>query len=351
MAITEAKNVGELHLFRKIADLGEKAAPVGDQLADLLDHPDPNVRLGACRTLGYTTRLDLWPLLANALKDRDWRVAYSACSSLSQLKAKGADASLETLSKSHWYPRVRHAALRARYRVKGEAPPEEHERPDISGDDHQFFFDFGLSASGLAPLPGSKLGLPELDKSQLISWGTETYKDSKEVTFMKLHPELHRAVSGSPDAKDWGNNCSFVGMAKKSETHIVALTAGKWVAGLFAISGEGKATTVLKEDITALIEWDKRLITLSGMSHMGMDEGAVHEVVFENGKWSARFLHALPGCPISGGILPDGRLVANCMGGAVAIGADGQFEYLGSGESRTTGTYPQGKEEPGKEFE
>jgi hypothetical protein len=64
---------------------------------------------------------------------------------------------------------------------------------------------------------------------------------------------------------------------------------------------------------------------------MGMDRGAVHEVFLEDGKWKARFLYALPGCPVSGGLFPDGRLVANCYGGAVAISKDGRFEYLGSG--------------------
>lgn len=335
-AIAAARHDGELYLFRDLADLGKNAAAVGDQLADLLDDPDPGVRLGACRTLGYTTRLDLWPFLAKALKDSDWRVAFAACSSISQLKAKGADASLEALAKSHWYPRVRHAALCARYRIKGEVSPEEHSRHvSISGDDNDFFFDFSESDILLAPMAEAKLGLPELDKRERFPWGTEAEKDAGEVSFMTLHPELHRAISASPDAKKWGNICRFVDMVEKEETHFVALSAGEWVGGLFSLSGEGKAVTLLKENIAALIEWDNRLVTLSGMYHMGMDEGAVHEVVFKDGEWRARYLYALPGCPISGGLLPDGRLVANCEGGAVAIGKDGRFEYLGSGEAKS----------------
>lgn len=333
-ALAAARQDGEIYLFRDIADLGREAATVGDALVELLDDPEPSVRLGACLTLGYTTRLDLWPHLVRALKDKDWRVSFAACSSLGQLKAKGAEASLDALAKSHWYPRVSHAALAARFLVQGKEPPEEISRHVGFGSGGEaFFFDFSSLDRHLQPMDEAKLGLASPSQRRLVPWGTEEDLNTGAETFMSLHPRLHKAISALPDARSWGGICRFVSLLERKDVTFVALAAGEWVGGLFAVSAGGEAGTVLKKDITALMEWNGRIVTLSGMDHMGMDEGAVHEVVLKDGKWAAAFLHALPGCPRSGGLLPDGRLVANCNGGAVAIARDGSFEYLGSGES------------------
>ncbi len=334
-ALAAARHDGELYLFRDIADLGKDAATLGDRLVELLDDPDPAVRLGACLTLGHTTRLDLWPHLARALKDRDWRVSFAACSSLGHLKAKGAEASLDALARSHWYPRVRHAALAARFRVQGKEAPEEHSRHvGFDSSDENFFFHFSSGDLHLKPMDEVTLGIPSPSERQFVPWGSEEDQGSGMETFMTLHPRLHKAISASPDAKAWGSICRFVDLLEKKDVTLVALAAGEWVGGLFAVSASGEVSTVLKEDIVALLEWDGRIVTLSGMNHMGMDEGAVHEVVLKDGKWTAVYLYALPGCPRSGGLLPDGRLVANCQGGAVAIAKDGTFEYLGSGEKQ-----------------
>lgn len=83
------------------------------------------------------------------------------------------------------------------------------------------------------------------------------------------------------------------------------------------------------------MEWDKRLIAFAGFQHSMTDRGAVYEVAQDAGVWTAKYRFALPGCPQTNvGILPDGRLFANCQGGAVAISADGTFTYLGSGDGR-----------------
>lgn len=342
-AVAQARDKGELYAFRDLAELGEEAAPARVHLMALLGDPDPNVRLGACRTLGFTGRPELcWPALAHALKDPDWRVSFSACLSLAQLKDKEAIPALEKLAASHWYPRVRHAAALAVHRIKGTTPSDEQARftaGNVAGNKspEAFFFIFGESNGQSSPLGSEairKLGANP-PGSPFVLWETSDASSDKIPSIKSLHPRLYGSIrEASPKATDgtWPPDARASVMTARPGVSFVAVEAGEWVGGLFVIGEDNKATNILDENITALLDWDGRLVALSGIDHMGMSEGAVHEIIPSGDKWTSKMIHALPGCPILGALLPDGRLLANCEGGAVAISKDGKFEYLGSGE-------------------
>jgi hypothetical protein len=315
---------------------------VGDRLEELLDDPDANVRAGASAALGYTGRLDLWPVLARALKDQDWRVAYSACLSLAQLKAKGALPSLRAAAESHWYPRVRFTATYAEHQILETEVPLKvlaHVGHGAKqGLDGVQFGSFGGTDYGLSPMDEAsvaKLGVVS-SLATILPWSRSEWLDPEHKTFEELHPKLYGAIAEETRKAKNGHwsECRLKGMEVRGETTLVALSAGEWVGGLFAVSKDGEASLIVDEDVHELIDWNGRLIALVGMWHMGMDEGRALEITREDGVWSAKFLHAMPGCPWSGGVLPDGRLFANCEGGAVAIGKDGRFEYLGGGTGR-----------------
>lgn len=345
-ALAQALHEGELYGFRDLAELGEEAGIIGDQLVGLLDDKDPNVRLGACRTLGYTNRLDLWPHLTRALKDRDWRVSFSACLGLARWQAKGSLPSLEWLAENHWYPRVRHTAKYAIQRIHGTTPTDEQElqivSPIDSPDTIRSFFAFGFGGN----MEGASLDEAAMAKLRIerpsvkpIVWDVPGDDSAELETFRTLYPELHSAIcEADPKGKtgQWGNLCRLTGMLEQDGTTLVAFSAGEWVGGLLSIPAKGEASLLLNENIYQLLDWNGTLVTLSGIYHMGMVDGTVHEIAQENGRWVAKFLHALPGCPWNGGLLPDGRLFANCSDGAVAIGKDGRFEYLSGDRSPPT---------------
>lgn len=341
-AIAEARAGEGAGFFAGFAELGKKAAHLGERLAELLDDPDANVRAGACAALGYTGRLDLWPVLARALKDHDWRVAYSACLSLARLKAKGALPSLRAAAESHWYPRVRFTATYAECQILGTEVPLEvpaHVGHDAKGvlDEIQFGT-FDSTDYRLSPMDEDSVGKLGVVSSlaTVLPWSRSEWLDPEQKTFEELHPALFAAISEETEKAKNGHwrECRLKGMVERGESTLVALSAGEWVGGLFAVTQEGKASLIVDENVYELIDWTGRLIALVGMWHMGMDEGKALEITREDGVWSAKFLYAMPGCPWSGGVLPDGRLFANCEGGAVAIGKDGRFEYLGGGTGR-----------------
>ena len=81
-----------------------------------------------------------------------------------------------------------------------------------------------------------------------------------------------------------------------------------------------------------MLKWNGDIVVLAGQSHMGIDYGELLRLSHDGKTWKKEHLHALPGCPQVGLILKDGRLFANCAGGAVAISKNGEIEYLGSGK-------------------
>ena len=170
----------------------------------------------------------------------------------------------------------------------------------------------------------------------VLPWSRSEWSDPQRKTFEELHPRLFGAIAAETKKAKNGHwsDCRLTGMVGRGDTTLVALSAGEWVGGLFAVSKDGKALLIVADDVHELIDWNGRLIALVGMWHMGMDEGRALEITQKDGVWSAKFLYAMPGCPWSGGVLPDGRLFASCEGGAVAIGKDGRFEYLGGGTGR-----------------
>lgn len=341
MAVARTRHQGNFLGFRDLAELGKESGSVGEALVELLDDPDPNIRVGACRALGYTDRVDLWPPLARALKDRDWRVAFCACLGLSHWKAKGALPSLEHLKQSHWYPRVRHAADYAMIVIQGKTPSEDQEEwlgpliddEPLSASDFSAVCFTNHKATPLAQEDVEKLGIKPHEG---IPWDIRADDGLKIPTFKNLHPKEFEAISAATTkGKDgtWGFFCRLTGRLERDDETLSAFTAGEWVGGLFAVSADKEATLLLDENIQNLLEWNGRWVALSGMNHLGMDEGMVHEVIRDQGRWRVRALHALPGCPLQSGVLADGRLFVNTYGGAVIIGKDGKFEYLGSGRN------------------
>lgn len=328
-AVRQART-GELRAFHDLARTSGSASAVADSLPDLLDDADPNVRLGAARALGYAGRSDLGKPLVLLLSDHDWRVVHATCLSLARLEAKDALASLKALSTNHWYPRVRNTAKYASQKLEGFEPAgtvlssaAEWNRTDRS------LLPLGEKAVAKLKVARTNPGFLPWDRSP--NWPAST----RIETFRTRHPELYAAIAAGKEIgaqHGWLFYCRITGIIGKSDTTLVALRAGEYIGGLFAIKEGTSAGLITDQDVFALIPWGDRLMAIVGLEHMGMDRGAVYELVARETGWTAEYRFALPGCPDQqAGILPDGRLFANCMGGAVAISKDGRFTYLGGG--------------------
>lgn len=360
-AIAEARASDDLSGFRCLATMiSPKAKHQADRLVTLLDDPNPNVRLGACRTLGYLEKPVVWPHLRRMLKAQDWRIAHSAALSLAQLGAKAGRPSLEFCRDHHWYPRVRYAAGYALRRLDGEKASKL--------DFIRLGFDFGSDTpeavfggfdcgdgelrplDNLPALPG--LARTEDGKALETPYEFSLPADQKRArllieavgySFLQAkHPDLYQAIKeGAPEAvARWWFNPDVIGIEREGATTLVGIAAGEEHGGIFAIEPGEKAKHIVKDFTVSLLRWNGNLIVLSGLQHMSLDYGRVHRLVPDGKEWKREFLYALPGCPRQASVLADGRLFANCEGGAVAITPSGEFEYLGSGEKKP-------EEEPG----
>ena len=356
-AIDEARTKGETNYFREIAtEIGPAGSHLAGRLVELLDNRDANVRLGACRTLGYLGKIDVWPHLGRMLKAEDWRIAHSAALSLTQLGAEGGRPLLESCRENHWYPRVRHVADYALRRLAGgDATEIDSKRlgPATHGAKLEAAFDsYDWKDEFLKPLDDlSHLALPvrkEKPESILYFARPENEEYAKVLEAMEggrrtleiSHSDIYRAIlAGAPEAvEQWKRLERFgprvIAMVEEADTTVVAIAAGEWHGGIFVVKKGEPAKLVYGGFIRFMFRWNREIVVLSGLTHMGIDQGAVYRIAPDGDGWQARFLYALPGCPQFGCVLADGRLLANCMGGAVAITPDGEFEYLGSGKVR-----------------
>gem|GEM_PF-6762580 len=291
------------------------------------------------------------------LKDQNWQIACSAALSLTQLKAKASRPSLEHCHKHHWNPRVRYAAGFALRRIAGEK--------ETKADSGHLGYVFNSKGLEFAYRPFNFLDekTPPLKNTDRFTRQTPERKQNKiqhplyfslpqnktlakalqlkKTEFRSLethHPKIYQALTeGAPESVEHWKKHVYYGarvtdMIKESDTLLLTINGGEQGSGLFIIEEGKKAKTIFKGFNIQIIRWNKELIVLSGLSHMGMDYGNVHRIIHEGEKWRTQFLYPLPGCPQTSFILTDGRLFANCEGGAVAISQAGEFEYLGSGE-------------------
>jgi hypothetical protein len=348
-AVASARREWEFSGFVRLAILGERSAGVAEELAELLGDPNPYVRVGACRTLGYTGRTDLWPKLTTAVKDQDWRVSFCACLGLARLKAEGALPSLEELAKSHWYPLVRDAADYSMTVIRGDTPGEnQRERFGPLGDsDWCVVAEFDNFQSrdnrGIYPASG-EVKRAVIKRDRRLSWDRHDNGRAKTVvghappppepeipTFRNQYPAEYAAVSlvtGKGQGMERISFCELTGRQEREGEKLLAFSGGlNFYGGLFVVSAE-KAKLLLNRHVENLLDWDGRMVALTSM---GTDDGVVVEIFREENGWGMRPLHALPGSPIQSGIWPDGRLFVNTSGGGVIIGKDGSFEFLGSG--------------------
>lgn len=205
-------------------DCEEQAACAVDPLIEIvldssqpLDDPNPNVRLGACRTLGYLGEVDVQSHRSRMLKAKDWRIAYSAALSLTQLGAEASRPALAQCRESHWYPRVQYAADFALRRLAGESETETDRKrlgAAVDVDNLESAFNgYDFQDDLLRPLDDlSELGIAGSHRDPGTRVDSTTARTEKGVegdreqnggfkSFQKTDPAIHRAIM--PPSERW----------------------------------------------------------------------------------------------------------------------------------------------------
>lgn len=275
----------------------------------------------AARTLGAIGYKDARKSLQELLSSKtDWRLAYVATKSLVDMQAGESIPALEKASREHWFPIVRDAAkdalrsLRHGDELKGHGATAARDLVDYVFIDRDELSIEDDDLIGLKPRSGGA--------------GLRTSFDA----FQKRQPALAkkfiqvRNTNGEGMLEGFGSIMEF----PIDDGLLLGATAGEWVGGLHYAPKEGEHRRLLDENIIGIEKWKGRIFVASGIYHMGMNAGIIHEVAIEESKVAVAPWFVLPGLPTSMWLTEDEKLIVACIGGTLAFLGEGDFRYYGS---------------------
>lgn len=306
------------YTVREIALLGNEAQEVGPRVLRWLNNPNWETRVMSARTLGAIGYKDAREPLEELLSSKaDWRLAYVATKSLADLQATDSILALEEVSREHWFPIVRHAAKDALRSLKHGDDLEGH-GATAAGDLVDYVF-----------VDRDTLSIEEDDLKDLKPRKRSVGRRTSFDAFQKRQPSLAKKFIEVRDTNGEGMLGSIIEFPI-DDGLLLGAAAGEWVGGLHYAPNDGEYRRLLQENISGIAKWKGRVFVCSGTYHMGMNEGVIHEVVFEEGKVSLAPWFVLPGLPTSMWVTEDEKLIVASIGGTLAFADKGEFHYYGA---------------------
>lgn len=317
---------------------GREAAPA---VLELLNHEDSELRLGAVRALGALGDATAAPALATALEDpADVRVNFAAAVALGRLRATSYTPALQRTSKDHWHPAVRSAADDA-LRALGGNPSTDHEE---GLKQMGFFSDFGAMALDCETPRAAFQDEPRTRKLY-------AHRDARQIAKLEYTTTIE-SFGPPPDAKP--NAAGVIAMTSDTmvrhekatlQTPSAALRVdGGWLAGadrgewggeLVWLGDDGLRQTIRDGNIEDIHRLGDRIVAVSGLAHMSMNEGNLLIVErMADGHWRTSQWRALPGAPRASWLTPEGELLVNTYrGGALLVDANGRMRMAPCAEN------------------
>jgi len=305
-------------VFRDIAQMGVNGQTAGASLTAYLNNKDWDTRIWAARALGYIGYKQAVPDLIGILdKDDDWMLTCVAAESLGRLDAKEAISSFNNISKTHWYPPVRNAALKAIRVINGDDkynPVPEDEKEFAS---HFYAIDVKYGEAE----PSNK----SINKNEIADEpdGVETAK-LEELTYEKetkyydvdgVHIVMKKQVPG-------------VGL-KIENGYLVGSDHGEWGGELVYIDLKGGQKLLVSTNVKGIYRMPFGILVVTGLSHGTVNRGIIFMVAKDSGGiWNAHPWKALPGAPKISALLKNGGLIVRCNGGDVVISPGGKISML-----------------------
>ena len=327
---------GDKYVVREIALLGPEAREVGPRVLGWLDDPDWEIRVMSARTLGAIGYKDATKQLEGLLSSWiDWRLAYAATKSLADLKAVESVPILEEASREHWFPIVRDAAKEAVESLQNGVELEGHGGTE-AGDLVDYVF---VNRDGLS--------IEEDELEGLEPRGGGARQAMPFYVFEKDRPAVAKRLVDFRE-KNGGTPLPWISGVINSPFRdglIVGSSAGEWVGGLYDVPNEGEVWRLLNDNVHGIEKWKNRILVVSGTYHMGMNEGMIHELVWEEGEVVSKPWFVLPGSPNRMWVTEDDKLVVACIGGAVVFTDEVELRYVGAEKPKVIN--PIQDDEPG----
>jgi hypothetical protein len=341
-----------IHQLRDLAQTGHSGRASGPVLIDLLRHPDWEVRRGAARALGYIGYEPAADALVPLLDEpTDIRLNWIAAESLGRIRATSAQSALQRTVDSHWFPAVREAAAGALAAIWAGRPSETYPERD------NFPFEFFSYQSMAGEMPTCRKPRLRIVKeprerklrastdsdalarlayaSTIISYGAAEDLDGTaepdeviEVTPQNV-VEHRQVVSQVPDVA-----------LRVEGGWLVGADRGEWGGELVFVAEDGSRQTILDQNVEDIYQLDSRLVAVTGLAHMFVNEAMLYEVSRDaEGKWSARPWRALPSAPGSSWLVLTGELQVNSYDGvSVLVDSTGAMRMAPCRDDQRMGT-------------
>lgn len=277
-------------LLRDISEMREAGREVGSVLLPELENDDWSIRAFTARALGYIGYGAAVPSLRKLLKnEEDWRLVAFTAEALARFQDKESVPAIKDLERNYWYPPVRKIAREALESLEKSTPY----LPSYASSNTTFpieFFAYGLN--------------PPDQREELAN---------RDVAEGKL-PILSKP----------GSELSVPG------GKLVATDNGEWGGAIEFVDESGRKQKIFDENASVLYQVGDEIFALTGLAHMGSNEGAVAKIrKGERGEWIVANWRILPGDPRSAVVLKNGDLLANCFGsGLILVSPDGKMKYL-----------------------
>ncbi len=267
--IENDKSVHEKILaFRDISEIGLNANKAGEKIMKYLKNGDWDVRVAAARTMGFIGYKPAIPELQSLLfVENDWRLNYVAVLSLEMLNASNALKSLKEIETNHWYSPVREASKHAIAKIRNL------QYDTLSKSNTNFAFDFFSYEDVEKKVENCKFESDPFMKKFLI-W---------KVTLI------------GEDHGEWGGTLKF-------------------------INSNGKKEVLIKDNIKSIIEFNGKIIVITGLAHMSCNNGAIYQLSQDKKGVKVKKIIILPGSPFKIKKLnEDEIIIATYHGGTVIL--------------------------------
>lgn len=304
-------------VLRDIAALGQGGREAGPRVEKFLSSHEPEVRIAAARALGFIAYRPSGPSLIAALGDRDdWRLVYVAAEALGRLRTPEARKALQETASGHWYPPVRNAARTGLSALDGK-----YHYPSLSPQENFgfVFFDYDHAGRDYSPC-ADQAHYPAVPPRSATIAPTGQSSQAEQLAYDREVRSL--------DEKGWRTT------RHRAIPQVGLRVEGGWLVGsdhgefggeLMLEPNRGPTTMVLNKNIIGIhVLSDGRIVAVTGLAHMGINDGSLYSIACEPAKaCSASAWKVLPGAPRSSWLIKSGELLVNTEGGSVLVAPDG----------------------------
>lgn len=237
---------------------------------------DRGWRHEALKRLGQLGDTESIPVMRAALGDsRSWWLQAAAAEALGELGPAGGVAldELTAAATEHWSFAVRAVAKRAAEQVAGGSPPELERRSVVPPRD-----------PGYPEVSAPLLGSPRTSSYRTfepwsVSLGGERIEFKSqhlEVASLPRELESFDLAQWFPDAPGIGPwRTQLTAVEKVGSGWVLGTDVGEFGGGAWFVTADGRARTLLSQNIIGAIEFKGVRYLLQGLGHMGSPDGSI----------------------------------------------------------------------------